>query len=84
MEELNWGRALAAAIGAGLLVGLIILLYFRHVTRKGGAHTDPLVEAGFYYAYGQRKRAIAILEQAVLAHPEREDLARRLVEWRDG
>jgi hypothetical protein len=83
VDGFNWLGALVAAIGAGLVVGVIILVYFRNV-RPREPNADPLIEAGFYYAYGQRKRAIQILEQARLAHPEREDLARRLAEWRNG
>jgi hypothetical protein len=68
---------LLAAIAGGLIVGAIVWTYFHKVTRKrlGG---DPLAEAGFYFAYGQKKRAIEILEQAQIADPDRAEIATRL------
>jgi hypothetical protein len=75
------GWILFAALAGGLVVASIIWGYFRNVTFRGPG-TDPIIEAGFYFAYGQKKRAIEILEKARLAQPERQDLTQRLAELR--
>ena len=81
-ESTTLGWILLAALAAGLVVSSIVWGYFRSVTFRGPG-TDPIIEAGFYFAYGQKKRAIEILEKARLEQPERQDLSRRLTEFRN-
>lgn len=68
-----------AAVSVVLLLIVYILMRFRYPRRKG-VKADPLAEAEVYAAYGQTKRAIEILEKAVCAYPEREDLSKKLAE----
>jgi hypothetical protein len=71
-----------AAVTVGSVVALVVLTFLRSAKRARPA-TDPVVEAGFYYAYGQKQRAMAILEQAQRDNPERQDIARQLTAWRN-
>ena len=50
--------------------------------RADSAAPDPLQEANVYASYGRNADAIKVLEEARAAHPERQDLAKRLSELR--
>lgn len=45
---------------------------------------DPLAEAEVYLAYGMKKRALEILEKALVEHPPRAELAAKLQEIKGG
>lgn len=45
-----------------------------------GTEYDPLAEAEIYLTYGNRQMAVDTLTKALLEHPEREDIARKLDE----
>lgn len=71
---------IAAAIGIA-----VFLLMLWIVRRSGGSNrrlgdADPLAEADVYLAYGQKKKAIEILQHARIAHPDRTDIATKLNE----
>jgi hypothetical protein len=82
LESAGFAWVMLAAITVGLVVGVVVWSFLRNVKRAGPT-ADPLVEAGFYYAYGQKKRAIQILELAQQSNPQRQDIARQLSEWRN-
>jgi Flp pilus assembly protein TadD len=54
------------------------------MTVPGGAdpEDDPIGNARIYLAYGDRKRALIVLEKAAAAHPEREDIRQLIAEIR--
>jgi hypothetical protein len=82
LEGAGFAWVMLAAITVGLVIGVVAWSFLRNVKRPAPT-ADPLVEAGFYYSYGQKKRAIQILELAQQTNPQRQDIAKQLSEWRN-
>jgi Tfp pilus assembly protein FimV len=73
---------LLAAGGAGLLLAALwALVNVRSRGNKSGV-ADPLAEAEVYLAYGQRAKAIDMLQKARVTHPDRADITMKLNELR--
>lgn len=82
VENSELAGAVLASIFGGTLIAIIVWKHFRYPRRKG-FKADPLAEAEVYVAYGQKERAIRILEKARLANPERQELTKKLAELRN-
>jgi len=59
------------------------LSIFDDEVASGGFEIDPIREAEVYLAYGNRKQALALLQKAVLADPDRQDIREKLQEVQD-
>jgi hypothetical protein len=77
-------RFTALLTGLGVSLLLLALWLLLRVTARGtnGWDADPLAEAEVYLAYGQRKKAIEVLQRATETHPDRADIAMKLHELR--
>jgi hypothetical protein len=65
------GLVLTSVFGLTLLA-LLLWKHFKYPPGKKGK-PDPVALADVYVAYGQRKRAIEILEKALITHPDRRE-----------
>lgn len=69
------------AILAVLALIILGILYMQH---SHSLHTDviadPVVEAEVYLIYGEKKRALEILSEALESEPHRQDIANKLKE----
>jgi hypothetical protein len=82
--QMEWLIALSLALGVAVLV---IGPLRPSRPSPGGVKrglADPLAEAEVYLAYGQRQKAIDVLEAASRSHPERTDFTKKLNELRTG
>lgn len=87
-----WAYVFMLAISAVFCVAGVagfVAMFIRHPRPPFGgaaaavaAEIDPLAEAEVYVSYGRLASAIDILEKAHAAHPERQDIAKRLSELR--
>jgi Tfp pilus assembly protein FimV len=73
---------LLAAGGAGLLLLALWAMVKVRSKDKNSGPADPLAEAEVYLAYGQRAKAIDILQKARVTHPDRADITMKLNELR--
>jgi len=64
----------------GLVLALGLFLINGGLTRKPNenATSDPLAEAEVYVAYGRKKQALSILEEALQKDPSRTDILERI------
>jgi hypothetical protein len=69
-------------IGAALLLLVLWLIMRGRSPGKGAGSADPLAEAEVYLAYGQKKKAMELLRQARITHPDRADITLKLNELR--
>ena len=82
-ENSEFAGAVLALIFGGLLIAMIVWKRFRYPPRKG-YKPDPLAEAEVYLAYGNRRRAIEIINKASRENPERQEFIRKLTELENG
>jgi len=67
-------------LSLGLVLALGLFLINGGLTRKPNenATSDPLAEAEVYVAYGRKKQALSILEEALQKDPSRTDILERI------
>jgi Tfp pilus assembly protein FimV len=67
-------------IGVILVIGFVLLTRRAGSNRSNGGPVDPIAEAEVFIAYGRKKQALEILENALRENPQRDDIALKLSE----